>query len=294
MRGLPGLLASFGEPDVPEGLADYIKGACFFSVGMEPAPPVVNRRPAIVRVAVAGAAAAVLLLVVLGATRLSSSPDPVSYETAADPKDEPPQAVAASPVASAATPRALTLVTSPSTPGRKDPAALYAGRTGIRRDAKPDRGGSLLTLSYAAGRQARTGMTSPDRPRRRAPSLPKQRSAKPALAFAPVRSPALAAPPQEPTSQMRPAGAAANSAPARTAATTSRGIAPAPKPSAKLAESPATTVAAGMIAGVLMERYLADAVAEQGAQLATMACAADLTRPKATDALTADGDLADL
>lgn len=295
MRGLPGLLASFGEPDVPDGLADYIKGACFFSVGMEPAPPTMNPRPAIVRVAVAGAAAAVLLLVVLGATRLSSSPDPASYRTAAGVRGEPQEAVAPEPLASAPPPSALKLVTAAATLGRRDGAPLYVGRMAAGPDTRPDRGVSLVAVSSAASRQARTGVATPDRPTRRAASPQKQRPVKPALAFAPFRSAATAAPPHRPTSHEGLTGPAANSAPARIAAAiTPRGTVPASRPDAKLAESPATTLAAGMIAGALMERYLADAVAEQGAQLATMACAAELARPKATDAPTTDADLADL
>ncbi len=73
MRRLPGLLASFGAPSVPPGLADYIKGVCFFSAGMDRAPRI-GRRLVYMRVSYAGAvAAAVLLLVVLSARMVTAT-----------------------------------------------------------------------------------------------------------------------------------------------------------------------------------------------------------------------------
>ncbi|MCD6350487.1 MAG: hypothetical protein J7M26_00090 [Armatimonadetes bacterium] len=329
-RHLPGLLASFGAPDAPEGLADYIKGACFFSVGMEPAER--RRQPTALQTSMAAAAAAVLL-VVLGLTHLPGLPNfslPPRHGVAISlASSRAPQLSAGRDIALALAPDHDVHVQSPSSFVREEePSDLQeqssgptvndstvAATTGkpsahvppsprfSQRQAhsSPSRAGARV--NHRVRTRPRLAKT---RPVPMAASSPRRRGA-PAGVTSPARpAPSLAFAPGT-VAQMAPAGHVALAEAPGTGSTRIAMSRPQTvRPSERMdvgkekasdddeATKVTNNLAAGLIAGALMERYVADAVAEQGAQLVTATVAADATQPATTNETVAHDDFSDL
>ena len=278
-RRLPGVLASIGPVKPPDGLCEYIQAACAVSAQL---PPLPARRPVALRLSVAGVAATIVVAIslavlhpprptpgpmpdrglVISASRVVAAPQPADelFTTQAlspfRQQRQPARAAAMAPEpAKTKRPRVINL--------RKNAAPLRPKRRRARVRRKPLHRSAPAIAQSAARRD--DGQPAPV-----------------AVACAPAAGPvAVVAAYASPPDDVAPEPTATPDSPAT-----------APESSQMTADgmndAVAVHLAAGMVASALIERYLADAIAERGAELATE----DVSAEAGTMAVVSDAVLA--
>ncbi|MBC7287767.1 MAG: hypothetical protein H5T86_06930 [Armatimonadetes bacterium] len=284
-RRLPGLLASLGAMRPPEGLAWYIQSACAVSSELARVP---RHNHLSARLSLAGAAATVLVALMLVAARppwaLSSRRQMVAEPKAGAAVGD----VARSPLGhphvttgglssqhlAVLEPEEALSISAGANAGRPVTISKRLSARGLMHDRVERTSGRRHGFRFTQ-RAAVADATY------RAASHPR-RAEQPVLAYA------------------QASGLAVKTSPpvARVALATeeARSVADVPRSPrmarAGLNDAVAVHVATGLVASALIERYLADAIAEQGARLASADIAAHSgAMAVVDDAVLADGDL---
>jgi hypothetical protein len=290
MRHLPGLLASFGEPAVPDGLCDYIKGVCFFLTSMQPRTAARSHsrvlRPSVVcsprlRLALAGTVAIGVLILAAGVIRLvagfaqgqalsSAAWSASSVESTTSSPASPSKPITFASVAALLKPPTKAGTTtefpadhgSPSGPRASDTSSVSKTNSGKRVSHAPHSSAAGSSLGPLAG----AGEIGP---RRAAPALSRvlpfvgslqQRVQVSTLPASLANTPPS---PKVPSDQL-----------------------PSAIDTQTLAQNPAAaTPAQGMNSSTLREQYFADAVADNAAPLQMTSAVAKVSSPAVWDAV---------
>jgi hypothetical protein len=247
-RALGDALSRLPSPEPPPGLAEQIKGACLVAAVFNPsAPRVAWTSPYAAATVTAAFMMAALSYLPVARTAAMHRAEVTGVMLGAVPAAETPQAMPAL----AAGPAALV---SDAGSARHD--AGYARRapgtaTRYRRWGTPAAAIRLATARVTYGGPAEAPVAGPAAPRALATTLPAH-----GVSLAPASATPLAQP-------VRIAMGAASTGDRRAAVPDDRGEA--------VNGQVATGLAAGVFAGAVLDRYLADAVARRGAELATEA-----------------------
>lgn len=296
MRRLPGLLASVAPMPPPPGLADYIKGACLLSAGMDYRPAASRAIGHGWAAAVTAAAAIVVLAVGLRAVLAPQATvhmRPVVMAVAPAEPQAPPRPfedretveavheAPALPAVRGSASRPSLAASGPPRPHARVRQQVAGQRRGRARVVHRGRSSS------AEARAGEGSLHAMEAVRPRVPSV-RLASLSP-WAYVQPRARAGEGTEGDGTEVAEEEGVESSGKTEGGGGEDDRAVEGGP-----VNEAVAANVAAGLIASALLERYVADAVAEQGAHLATASVVSHGGSPDIVDTVATDEDVPDL